>query len=311
MTPRVAPMRLAAAVTRDGRATVRRALALGAMAAMLSTPPLAGQQKVPLVLHHLVIVLDSGTWHDVSTAPLLREQFAANFPHLSGRTLAVELLGLIGKYNYFVFAAPHAALARQPGDVDIVVASEKPGAFDVLSAGGGYQRETVSSESETSWGDLSTGYEVLRLAGPDSTSDHARFSIIQYTSNSARQAAVKDSLPISNLAISRFLASRYAPGKLLAYVTSATLAIPVDDIAKITRVLQGDGVIVFAEGEGAIIKLDGFTLHLIPPWAGSGVKQLQFALTRDVPANPVYSFGPRSQLRFGPGPIAVWDFGAR
>jgi hypothetical protein len=86
---------------------------------------------------------------------------------------------------------------------------------------------------------------------------------------------------------------------------------PVDDIAKIVRVLQRDGVTVLVEGEGAIIKLDGCTLHLIPSFVGAGVKQLQFALTHTAAGNPLYRFGPKSQLRFGPGPIAVWDFNLR
>ena len=75
--------------------------------------------------------------------------------------------------------------------------------------------------------------------------------------------------------------------------------------------LARDNVPVLPEGEGAIIRLDGFTLHLVPPWTGAGVKQLQFALTRPLLANPIYRFGPQSQLRFGPGPIAVWDFERR
>jgi hypothetical protein len=131
---------------------------------------------------------------------------------------------------------------------------------------------------------------------------------MEYTAAWASVLFRADSMPDSNRSNSRFLAQFYDSRKLLSYLTGATLAIPVDDIKKISRVLQRDSVVVIPEGEGAIIKLDGFTLHLVPSFVGAGVKQLQFALTRTALGNPIYQFGQKSQLRFGPGPIAVWNF---
>jgi len=141
----------------------------------------------------------------------------------------------------------------------------------------------------------------IRPAGGDSTSDRVGFELLQYSTEAALRRFAVDSLPDANRSNARFLAEYFDAKKLLSHLTGATLAIPVDDIARITRVLVRDGIAVVADGEGAIIKLDGFTLHLIPPYRGAGVKQLQFALTHVAPANPTYRFGPKSQLRFGGG----------
>lgn len=280
-------------------------------------PPLVAQQKVPLVLNHLEIVLDSATFRDIKGSPFLREQFAAVDTTEDG--LHEGLLGVrfFGKYNWITLA--HADRKRDGrsaiGDVAIVLSSDVPRAIETLTHDGKL-KQFFTAPGATDVRPMTRDYlrdfhSVASLAGPDSTSSHSRFEIMQYDQNISSMLAEIDSLSVTNLSNTRFLARYYDSHKLFEYLTGATLAIPVDDIAKIAAVLERDSVTVLHEGEGAIIKLDGFTLHLIPPWTGAGVKQLQFALTREAAANPVYRFGPHSELRFGPGPIAVWDFGSR
>ena len=294
-----------------------RLIALAAVGAGAWAGPAAAQQRVPVVLNHLMIVLDSATYRDVLDSPFLREQFAAT----ETRYLAFDdVMGtrLIGKYNILAFGASGRAdgTARdaRPGDVAIVLGTDVPRGLSRLAAQGFLDRVAVAPTPAAGPArspidnDLT---DVLRITAAESTSVHTGFAIVEYTSAGARRLAVTDSQPESNLSNARFLAPYYDSHRLFEYVSAATLAVPVEDIAKIARVLERDSVTVLHEGEGAIIKLDGFTLHLIPPWTGAGVKQLQFALTREAAANPVYRFGPHSQLRFGPGPIAVWDFTAR
>jgi len=276
---------------------------------------LSAQQKVPLVVHHLIATIDSATYDDVAGSQFLGEMFAAvERGSLSGPD-GGRGIRIMGKYNFLQLR--RAALPHDPdGGIKIVLSSERPGGLEQLSAQGPFasllpgERSIVTHEPthDFSYDELSNR---LRPSGADSTSDRAGFEVLQYTPAAAARQFTVDSLPATRLANSRFLSRFYDSNRLLAYLTGATLAIPVDDIAKIARVLRRDGVVVLAEGEGAIIELDGFTLHLIPPWSGAGVRQLKFALTRDVPANPVYTFGPHSRLRFGPGPIAAWDFNSR
>lgn len=278
--------------------------------------PLAAQQKVPLVLNHLVIVLDSATYGDVRNSPFMREQFAG---HDSTEVSAVgsrAATRYFGKYNYFMLVHPAGRVALA-GDVEIVLGVEAPGALPALAQAAGLRRGQSypprdfdgPQENLSEPADFLRGVDdVAWPAGDDSTSSHARFRIMQYGDAMATRLARFDSLPAANRTNVRFLARYYQPHRLLSHLSGATLAIPAADIAKIARVLERDSATVLHEGEGVIVKLDGFTLHLIPSWTGAGVKQLQFALTREAMANPVYRFGPHSQLRFGPGPIAVWDF---
>lgn len=272
-------------------------------ALVIGVVPLAAQQKVPLVLHHLAITIDSATWSDIAASPLMRKQFAGgvgDYTLDAPSTPAGQ--AFVGKYNYLQIGRPIPG-APHPGMVRIVFSSETLGGLEALAARGPFTR-TVVDGSQFRWGDITAGFQDLRLA----TSDSASLSVNEWTAAAARGMTSRDSLPPGDITNRRFFARWFDSTKYMARVTSATLAIPVGDIARIAHVLKGDGVSVVAEGEGAIITLDGFTLHLIPPYRGAGVKQLQFALTHAAPANPTYRFGPKSQLRFGPGLIAVWDF---
>ena len=221
-----------------------------------------------------------------------------------------RLIRLFGKYN-FLQLMPADPRYGPVGDISIALASQRAGGLEQVATQGSFRRPDVAP----SWDHGTQSTDLYREAsdrlvptGADSMSARVDFVLMQYTAKGAESQFAVDSLPATNLSNSRFLAAFFDPKKLFSYLTGATLAIPVDDIKKISRVLQRDSVTVIPEGEGAIIKLDGFTLHLVPSFVGAGVKQLQFALTRTALGNPIYQFGQKSQLRFGPGPIAVWNF---
>jgi hypothetical protein len=288
-----------------GRGT--RDAGLGALVVLAFTAsPVPAQQKVPLVLHHLVVDVDTVTWNDIAHSPFIREQFAAYQAGDLNPPDAGRGLRLIGRYSYLQIMS-----AAVPGNVAIVLASERSGGLAQVRSQGAFMAGRVWSERDHR---SSEGIHVVELAdrirpaGADSTSAPVGFELLQYTTEAARRRFLVDSLPDANRSTARFLAEYFDAKKLFSHLTAATLAMPVEDIQKIARVLQRDGIVVVQEGEGAILRLDGFTLHLIPPYRGAGVKQLQFALTHAAPANPTYRFGPKSQLRFGPGLIAVWDF---
>lgn len=269
------------------------------------------QQKVPLVLSRLAIELDSATYRDIRNSPFIQNQLAAADTGFLWGHEGGQGIRLIGKYNLLTLWAP-AESGRATGDVGIVLAAERGGDLARLTVQGPFKpAPTLSVGSHHGMTNVDRfDYASDRVvpSGADALSDRVRFAITEFGDAMARVATGLDSLPEANRSNSRFLAPYFDPKKLLSHLTGATLAVPVDDIKKIGRVLTRDGITVVAEGEGAIIKLDGFTLHLIPSFVGAGVKQLQFALTRAAVGNPIYQFGPKSQLRFGPGPIAVWDF---
>jgi hypothetical protein len=278
--------------TRDERReTWRRRVAVCAVAvSMFSGRALVAQQKVPLVLEHLVITLDSATFHDVRSAPLFRRMFSSIDSARGG-------LDLFGKYNWLTLVGPESNAKTL-----IRLADERSGRLDQLQAMFERGPGTLRHDNVTQWRDH-VSFSVI-----ESELSGAWFGAMQFDSASASRAAVRDSLPADNRTLVRFLAPYFDRTRLLSALTGATLAIPVDDIKRISRVLERDSVTVVAEGEGAIIRLDGFTLHLIPSFVGAGVKQLQFALTQTAVGNPIYQFGPKSQLKFGPGAIAVWNF---
>ena len=102
----------------------------GLITALLLATPCAvrAQQKVPLVLNHLRIVLDSATYHDVRNSPFMLGQFAAS-DTVSKLIFERAGLTLIGKYNYLMLAGPSSPRYGPAGDVDI--------AFSVSQRAGG------------------------------------------------------------------------------------------------------------------------------------------------------------------------------
>lgn len=292
-----------------------RARTLAAVLAVSIALPARAQQAVPVVLNHLGVVLDSATYHDVRNSPFILGKFAAVDTGFLRGFDGGNGIRLMGKYNFVMFAPPAPRSRVLAGDVSVVLATTRAGDLRRVRAQGPFTPSgtlPVRGNGPPLRADQYDDTSNRLVPGDDdSLSDRLHFAIMEYGAAAARERARVDSMPEADLATSRFLAPYVDADRLLSYLTGATLAVPTADIATLSRVLVRDHVAVFPEGEGAIIRLDGFTLHLVPSYVGAGVKQLQFALTRTAIGNPIYRFGPRSQLRFGPGPIAVWDFDSR
>ncbi|MGH7584575.1 MAG: DUF5829 family protein, partial [Gemmatimonadales bacterium] len=249
---------------------------------------------------------------DVRRSGFLQHEFAAidSVPSNEDRA-PMAGFRLFGKYNYLVLAGPDRGAGWEPGDVSITLGEEHADDFAALKSRTGMTLVESVAGGRSACSDGIARYcdgMVRWLEVPHDSSDRTRFRIALYGADRAAALAETDSLPASDRRVARLLRPVFDPDKSLAYISGATLAIPARDIVAISAALRRGGVSLVAEGEGAIIDLGGITLRLIPAWTGPGVKRIDFALTRDVPANPVYRFGPRSRLRFGPGPVAVWDF---
>lgn len=264
-----------------------------------------------LVLNHLYFVLDSATWHDITASPFLSGQFAG-YELRTTESGGLRWSGayLYGRHTYLELFGPGGLPGSKPGDAGIGLASEDPGGIARLMQrfdAGHWPYDTLTRQKSDSAGTF-PWFLSWRAAGPDLPSDRSALWVMEYSAEFAKRMQVRDSLPPSDRSRDRFLATHLLKDQLLAEVTSATLALPVDDIARIRRTLDRADVRVVPEGDGAVIMLEGFTLHLLPAWDRPGVRKLEFALNREALANPTYRFGPISRLRFGPGRVAVWEF---
>ncbi len=217
---------------------------------------------------------------------------------------------MYGKHTYLQLLGPHEAAGTVAGDAAVVMAIEQPGGVNALvirlrklhaifDAGEQLQGVQPTAVPAVQW---------VMPTGADSLSSHFQLSVIEFSNEAAMARGKIDSLSSDNRTSTRFIGTRFRPDRLMRDVNGATLAIPAADIAIAVRFARNTGVRAVVEGEQAIIYFDNFTLRLTPPWRGAGVKQLEFVLTHDVPANPVYRFGPHSRLRFGPAAVATWDF---
>lgn len=278
--------------------TPKLLLALLALAPALS----AQGPATPVALNHLYAVLDSATYAEVVASPFLSTKFAA-FTSRSPATWT-------GKHTFLEFFDPHGFNGARAGDVGLALGVESAGGiaaiahrFSVLGApfDTATERRGTPQRSEPY-------YHTWRAAGSDATSPRMALWVMEYTLEASRAQAQRDSLPLSDRGRDRFLADRFDPTRLLGDITSATLAIPVDDIGRVVRSMHRLSVDVILEGEGAIVRLPSFTLRLIPAWERPGLRRLEFALLREAVANPSLRFSGHSRLRFGPGRVAVWDF---
>lgn len=257
---------------------------------------------VPVMLNHLYAVLDSATWADVAASPFLKAQFAAS----KGSTP----LTWFGKHTYLELFGPGTLEGGRLGDVGVALGVEQAGGITAIAR----HFSTLGAPFDTATERRGTPpqsepyYHTWRPAGVDATSRHAMLWLMEYTLEASRAQAVMDSLQPGDRGRDRFLADRFDPARLLSDITGATLAIPVDDIARMVKALRRLQVDVIMEGEGAIVRMPSFTLRLIPAWERPGLRRLEFSLLREAPANPSLRFGGSSRLRFGPGRIAVWEF---
>lgn len=281
---------------------MKRSLAAACFLMSAAGPLVAQQRPAPLLLNHLYAVLDSATYAEVMASPFLTTQFAG-FKSRSPATW-------FGHHTYLEFFDPHGYDGAQVGDVGLALGVEVAGGlveaarrFSALGAPFDSMTESRGTPQQRE-----RFVHRFQPAKADAPSPRTAFWVMEYTLEASRALAVHDSLPLGDLGRDRFLADRFDSTKLLGDITSATLAIPVEDIAAVIRAVERMNGEVITEGEGAIIRLPSFTLRLLPAWERPGLRRLEFNLVRDATANPVFRFGPRSRLRFGPGRVAVWDF---
>ncbi|HEX3928157.1 MAG TPA: DUF5829 family protein [Gemmatimonadales bacterium] len=274
------------------------------LAGILVAAPLVAQTPAPaLSLNHLRVVIDSATFHEIAMSPFILKG-------LSGVEARAGSITIYGRHTWLEIVAPTGAAGSHVGDVSLALALEKPGAIDQLARHlaatsipfDTATRTLVDSAGTTPW------YRELRASGADSTSTHAAFWVMEYTLAMTQRIDRQDHYGTEDRMRDRFIATHFDSLRLLSDVTGATLALPAGDIAKLSRTLAQWGVPVFPEGEGAVIQIPGFLLHLLPAWERPGVRRLTLSLTDEASGDPTYRFGPYGQLRFGPGRVAVWDF---
>lgn len=284
-----------------------------ALTLLLGAGPLGAQAPAPprLLLNHVYFVVDSATYHDIGASPFLAGQFAG-FEMRTTESGGLRWSGiyLYGRHTYLEVFGPGGLPGSQEGDVGIGLASEQPGGIRSLMQRFGAQHfpfDTLTRMTSDSAGAI-PWFLSWRASGPELLSDRTALWVMEYSAAMARRMKQRDSLPDSDRSRDRFIATHQVRDQLMAELVSATIAMPVDDIAKVSRTLDRAGVPVISGGDGAVIQLEGFTLRLLPAWDRPGVRKLEFSLNREALANPTYRFGTSSRLRFGPGRIAVWEF---
>lgn len=281
---------------------IARALGGAGLAlALLAAAPF--RAPTPLPLNHFYAVLDSATYADVVASPFLAKQFAA----FASRGSATW----IGKHTYLEFFDPRGFDGAKVGDVGLALGVERAGGIAALAHRFGTLGAAFDTTTERRGtpGQSAPWFHRFRPAPADAPSPRVAFWVMEYALEATRDVAKRDSLSLDDRSRDRFLADRFDPALLLGDLVAATVAVPADDIAKLSRTLQRLEVDVQSEGEGAVVRVPNFTLRLVPAWERPGVRRLEFSLLREATANPVFRFGGHSRLRFGPGRVATWDFG--
>lgn len=281
------------------------ALVLAALAT--TVPAMLPAQRLPsLVLHHLRVGLDSATWRDVQQSPFLGHEFAAR------DSIVFDASGARWMRQLFMGRRQWLELVQGngTGSIELGLTAEAAGSTpDLVEA---WRRKRVVLDSSTVLRGTGDGTEpwYLRWAVMAGKGAMLGVELDSYHPALFRRLAERDSLPADVMDRARAMQPHFAPDRLFAEITGATLAIPVEEIHRLRAALiSGGAVAVVDEGEGLVVVLeDGLRLRLVPAWERPGIQRLEFYLTRSVPANPSYRLGPRSRFRFGPGRVAVWDF---
>lgn len=249
-----------------------------ALLAALATP--AAAQAPGMVLHQLRVEVDSATFADLAASRFMREEFAAVEAGTEGGRAT---LTFVARRTLLTVLAP----AGPVDEAELAFTFEREAPFRAFMRGHG-------------------GGPALAL-----TNGPLRLDVSLPSGSDIARAAARDSLPADDLSRDRFLEGRFRAKRPLQHLASATVAVPLAAIGAVTEALRRGGVRVDDEGEGVVLALEGFRLRLIPAWEHPGVRELAFTLVAPERANPVYRFGAKSRLRFGPGASALWEFHPR
>jgi len=265
----------------------------------------AGAQNL---LHRLDVVVDSATYADIAASRFLTDYFA-------GRDSSIQSVSG-ERARGTTFYGRNSVLSFRPRDqqhrldnVVVVLAAERRGSIDALAARASAERVAFDTaryrilrrESipwRRIWQPVETGIlparAALYVAEPEA-------SFLAVLANS-------DSLGADDLSRERLLRVSYNPKRMLGDIVAATIALGESDIVLLTRGLVLSGASARSEPMATMVEIERSSLKFESSNSGAGIRRITLALTRQMPGNPTYRFGYRSVLRFGPGPVAVWEF---
>lgn len=271
--------------------------------------PLSAQSVPQTRFDRLTVAIDSATYAHVAASGFATAQLSGGESIIvmpdGSRRAGIVLNGVATSV-----VLVRSARDTRSGSVTLALASERRGGVDELSRRARVARiafDTVTLRTGDV-GDDVPWRRLWRVAEVGIVSPRAMLVVGEPHPAFIALLATRDSLPLSDLSRTRLQRGSYAPSRLVADMTAITLALSESDIVLFRRALEATGAVLEGEGMWVVVRLDGFTLRLVPAYERPGLRRLEFALTRHVPGNPTYRFGTRSKLRFGPGPEAVWEF---
>ncbi len=283
--------------------------ALQFVAVVMVVLPLSSQAVNPPRFDRVTATIDSATYAHIAASAFVTAQLGA-VESMMIMPDGARRVGIVlhGAATSVAFAPPGGGL--RGGAVTLALASERRGGLDALIDRARSRRiafDTMTLQITSAGQDVARR-RIWRVANAESVPPNALLVVGEPHPAFIVMLGIRDSLASDDLSRARLQRGSYDPSRLLADVTGVTLALSESDIVLFRRALEATGATIEGEGMWVVVRLDGFTLRLVPAYERAGIRRLDVALTRQVPGNPTYRFGSRSKLRFGPGAVASWEF---
>lgn len=280
-------------------------------------PPAAprNQQSLPAIsLNHLFVVLDPQTYSDIVKSDFLHAEFAPMEQRATVRAdQSYRGTYLYGFNTYIELFQSTEAAARgfKLNDAGIALGLEEPGAIVDLQAKMAVKIPAHQSTitRQYSGEQLPWFYLVEPKDFPFRTwvmEYHPSF-LAQW--NPSTVAAANEGISRS-LVIDRYKSIVDDAPKEPCFrdITSVTLAVDKDTIAKLTQLYQLWGMRLRAKGGAVSLESPDLAIHLVPETSTArGIQQIDFRLNR-MPKDPApRRFGEKSVLTFH-GKFGTWTF---
>jgi hypothetical protein len=271
----------------------------------------------PVHFNHGYVVVDSATYRDIASSPLLQHEFGGFEQRTThrGDGTAYSATYIYGRETYFEFFQPGAGASGRVGASGIALGVDRSGALRevrtrLIALAGDSVRVPYGLRTRMRGADtVPWFYATALLPAPTDTASVLFVWTMEYHPEFLRRWYADIQPHDSGVSRAHARAREYRPGRHLRDITGITLALTASEGDRFLAQLAALGYRVWPDGTARRADGPGIAFTVVPAADGrAGIVALELALARPKSGQRRYAFGQRSVLTFETDWRAIWTF---